>query len=265
MIPLLCPMGGPGGGAKAAASGAPMKRMIADADTAVIDNSMIPEPLVLYVAAIASACSSVALCIGLGFKVSEWLMLVALPGIALAWGLIGALFAPWTCATLEIDAAVATPATVRLVSALVALAAYGMLTAGLSGCPLTKAKVLPLVSVLFAAAVESPMVVPTSDTWLTTPMFFSLCMAKELVVAVPALAALANSQAPAFADYFRKNQKAAIEMSKRVRVGKNHLYRDYVFTDESSTAAKCKFIRFVCSRMKCSPHSYAILGPPCSA
>jgi len=242
LIPLLCPMGGPGGGAKAAPSGAPMKRMIADADTAVIDNSMIPEPLVLYVAAIASACSSVALFIGLGFKVSEWAMLVALPGVALAWGLMGALFfAPWTCATLEIDDAVATPATVRLVSALVALAAYGALAAGLSGCALTKAKVLPLVSVLFAAAVESPIVVPTSSAWLTTPMFCGLCTAKQLVVAVPALAALANSQAPAFADYFRKNQKAAIEMSKRVR--ETSYYVDN--TQETSNTERGRERKFV--------------------
>jgi hypothetical protein len=198
LIPLLCPKGGSGGGAKAAESGAPKKRMIADADTAVIDDSMIPEPLVLYVAAIASVGTGAALFVGLAFKAAEWAMLVALPAVALAWGLTAAFFAPWTCATLELDA-------------------YGALAAGISGCALNKAKVLPLVAVLFAAAVESPLLVPSDSSWPSAPVLCGLCTAKQLVVAVPALAALANSQAAAFTNYFTKSQKAAVEMAKRVR------------------------------------------------
>jgi uncharacterized membrane protein YphA (DoxX/SURF4 family) len=216
LIPLLCPKGGIGGGAKAAESGAPKKRMIADADTAVIDDSMIPEPLVLYVAAIASVGTGAALFVGLAFKAAEWAMLVALPAVALAWGLTAAFFAPWTCATLELDAA-ASPPAVRLAGALVALAAYGALAAGISGCALNKAKVLPLVAVLFAAAVESPLLVPSDSSWPSAPVLCGLCTAKQLVVAVPALAALANSQAAAFTNYFTKSQKAAVEMAKRVR------------------------------------------------
>jgi Flp pilus assembly pilin Flp len=219
LIPLLCPKGTPGGGAKAASSSAPKKRMIADADSAVIDDSFIPEPLCMYVATLATVGTGAVLCLGVAFKAVEFALLVALPAVALVWGLSAALWADWTHATLELGAHSAEPATVQLAGAVAALAAYACLAAGTSGCARTKAKVLPLVAVLAAACADSPLFGSTAadSAWASAPVLCGACTAKQLLVAVPALAALANSQAFAFTAYFEKNQKAAVEMAKKVK------------------------------------------------
>jgi hypothetical protein len=60
--------------------------MIADADTAVISNSVIPDPLPLFVACICSAGTGSVLAFALAFKALDVVILNIIPGICLFWG-----------------------------------------------------------------------------------------------------------------------------------------------------------------------------------
>jgi len=194
---------------QAKAPPAAKKRMIADADTAVISNSWIPEPLPLFVAALCSVGSSCVLAVAIAFRALDVALLSVLPAVCFFWGLVGAVVPAWTITALELGSA--SESAVAFCGAVVALASYAVLRVGSSGRSAAKMKVLPLVAlVAFTASKHMdheamPLPLPGGTSFA------------HLSAAVPLLLSLAHSYAPALQEYFEKNQKAAVKMAAQVR------------------------------------------------
>lgn len=190
------------------------RRMISDADKAVVDTSIMPEPLSLLVASVCSMGTSSVLVAAVIFKVVEWSLLVGIPGIAFVWGLTGALRPEWTAAALSL----AYPSsTVAFLGALVMVAAHGVMAVGRSGCAMTKARFLPLVSVLAYTGASCDAFVDPAFASAPLAIGDYACPTSSAVAIIPLVVALCNCQGPALTAYFTANQKAAVKMANEVR------------------------------------------------
>eukprot|EP00616_Rhizochromulina_sp_CCMP1243_P006972 CAMPEP_0118962118 /NCGR_PEP_ID=MMETSP1173-20130426/563_1 /TAXON_ID=1034831 /ORGANISM="Rhizochromulina marina cf, Strain CCMP1243" /LENGTH=238 /DNA_ID=CAMNT_0006910337 /DNA_START=27 /DNA_END=743 /DNA_ORIENTATION=+ len=173
------------------------KRMIADADEAEIDNSLVPEPLVMFVAVISSIAAGTVLALGVAFKLLEYILLIFVPLLGLCWCLTG-VFAPATVAgALDLDV---DYAGLKQVCTLCALASWGAIQAGLSGCSHTKAKFLTLMSILLY---------PTAET-LGLPLESSV---------VPFAVGVGNFMGPRVLRYLKRNHSKGALRSLEARKG----------------------------------------------
>jgi hypothetical protein len=212
LIPILSSDGKPGGGAGKKQH---TKRMIADADTAIIDNSLMPEPVVLIASSVCGAWASTLVFPVVIFRILEICLLVFLPIFTGIWGLIAALQSTWVVAQLGLDVA---PSTVAVVGSLIAVASYGVYSEGTSGCSTRKAIILPFVALVINSVLNSPVFFEQPFGGVVAVYGFELCTQQQFWVGLPLVMAAAASQGPAVKAYLEANQKASVAMALQVRV-----------------------------------------------
>lgn len=171
------------------------RRMIDNADTSNIDNSILPNPVVMFVALVGSIGAIVLIALGILFKLMEHLLLVLCPLISLVWGLLAVFHTQFVMETLKLDSSV----PVQHMGALVALASWGAFQAGRSGCAMTKGKFLVLAYVISTGVAKDFQSFPQAAFYL--PLFVGV----------------ANLSGPRINAYLHQNQKDSVQLAQQVQ------------------------------------------------